>query len=108
MIRRPPRSTLFPYTTLFRFHLARGPVHGIREAVLVEMDEDLPWPAIHGQVGEDHLRSGIVVPTVVWRELVRPHQRAVLRPAGQDPGGALFVAAALVGVGRGRLSRGGG
>src|SRR5256885_9354656 len=59
MIRRPPRSTLFPYTTLFRSHLARGPVHGIREAVLVEMDEDLPWPAIHGQVGEDHLRGGI-------------------------------------------------
>src|SRR2546427_5735835 len=23
MIRRPPRSTLFPYTTLFRFRLAR-------------------------------------------------------------------------------------
>src|SRR3712207_7496223 len=25
MIRRPPRSTLFPYTTLFR---SRGPLHG--------------------------------------------------------------------------------
>src|SRR3989442_10989751 len=24
MIRRPPRSTLFPYTTLFRSHSARG------------------------------------------------------------------------------------
>src|SRR2546426_4911370 len=24
MIRRPPRSTLFPYTTLFRSHLCRG------------------------------------------------------------------------------------
>src|SRR6266850_8024220 len=24
MIRRPPRSTLFPYTTLFRSHLERG------------------------------------------------------------------------------------
>src|SRR2546422_8063362 len=24
MIRRPPRSTLFPYTTLFRSHRARG------------------------------------------------------------------------------------
>src|SRR2546421_3303610 len=28
MIRRPPRSTLFPYTTLFRSHVrAGGPVH---------------------------------------------------------------------------------
>src|SRR6266511_3689741 len=27
MIRRPPRSTLFPYTTLFRSHRARGRPH---------------------------------------------------------------------------------
>src|SRR3712207_6891938 len=27
MIRRPPRSTLFPYTTLFRSQLARAPHH---------------------------------------------------------------------------------
>src|SRR2546430_12099391 len=26
MIRRPPRSTLFPYTTLFRSHVPRPPV----------------------------------------------------------------------------------
>src|SRR3989454_12456393 len=26
MIRRPPRSTLFPYTTLFRSHTENGPV----------------------------------------------------------------------------------
>src|SRR5256885_14818477 len=32
MIRRPPRSTLFPYTTLFRSHLARPAA--IRRAVL--------------------------------------------------------------------------
>src|SRR2546426_11191824 len=28
MIRRPPRSTLFPYTTLFRSYTYRGPVNG--------------------------------------------------------------------------------
>src|SRR3989442_6289496 len=28
MIRRPPRSTLFPYTTLFRSHLLRDRVSG--------------------------------------------------------------------------------
>src|SRR3712207_9001550 len=34
MIRRPPRSTLFPYTTLFRSRLlgARLAVHGVRRA----------------------------------------------------------------------------
>src|SRR5947199_4776605 len=29
MIRRPPRSTLFPYTTLFRSHSQSGAAHGV-------------------------------------------------------------------------------
>src|SRR2546430_13362048 len=33
MIRRPPRSTLFPYTTLFR---SRGELHRIRRTVEIE------------------------------------------------------------------------
>src|SRR5256885_10378748 len=33
MIRRPPRSTLFPYTTLFRSLAAHVPVHGQRNFV---------------------------------------------------------------------------
>src|SRR3712207_6895974 len=32
MIRRPPRSTLFPYTTLFRSHVASAPVRFALEA----------------------------------------------------------------------------
>src|SRR5256885_13237585 len=42
MIRRPPRSTLFPYTTLFR---SKDPLHSMRE-------EDQPQPAAKlGPVG---------------------------------------------------------
>src|SRR2546430_9216151 len=37
MIRRPPRSTLFPYTTLFRSHAPGSRVAGVLEQV----DEDL-------------------------------------------------------------------
>src|SRR5215208_5393306 len=34
MIRRPPRSTLFPYTTLFRsYGRGRDPAHGRRRAL---------------------------------------------------------------------------
>src|SRR3712207_6885628 len=33
MIRRPPRSTLFPYTTLFRSHRFRGEQHVRRPGV---------------------------------------------------------------------------
>src|SRR5256885_5939867 len=29
MIRRPPRSTLFPYTTLFRSHMQASPMGGL-------------------------------------------------------------------------------
>src|SRR5215203_6242637 len=36
MIRRPPRSTLFPYTTLFRSaHRRLGPEHPLGEAQIV-------------------------------------------------------------------------
>src|SRR5258708_24399100 len=38
MIRRPPRSTLFPYTTLFRSRLAPGPS-------TMNPDSVIPWPA---------------------------------------------------------------
>src|SRR3712207_7253863 len=30
MIQRPPRSTLFPYTTLFRSHVGKGDHHALR------------------------------------------------------------------------------
>src|SRR5687768_18345753 len=36
MIRRPPRSTLFPYTTLFRSH-DRGPARGQDALVILRM-----------------------------------------------------------------------
>src|SRR5260221_9723452 len=35
MIRRPPRSTLFPYTTLFRSRDAFYPCYGLAEATLI-------------------------------------------------------------------------
>src|SRR2546422_3260288 len=42
MIRRPPRSTLFPYTTLFRSH----PDHEAA-APHVRYDRQLGFPALH-------------------------------------------------------------
>src|SRR2546422_2373959 len=43
MIRRPPRSTLFPYTTLFRSHVARAPLgreRPLHVAPALELGED--------------------------------------------------------------------
>src|SRR5687768_11153329 len=39
MIRRPPRSTLFPYTTLFRSSRARRPCYAMKPKILVVDDE---------------------------------------------------------------------
>src|SRR2546430_12104530 len=63
MIRRPPRSTLFPYTTLFRsFYLSESPAERrvgaswmTREDRLVEIEDYVRYlDAVH-----DHVRGGM-------------------------------------------------
>src|SRR4051794_41708298 len=49
MIRRPPRSTLFPYTTLFR----SIPVHN---------PTDMPDPVRIAEVREPYIRASILTP----------------------------------------------
>src|SRR3712207_7982809 len=61
MIRRPPRSTLFPYTTLFRSRVAvdgRGPLDRDRVAAAVRhprraQGRRLAAALLHGAVGVD-------------------------------------------------------
>src|SRR5262245_64291799 len=43
MTRRPPRSTLFPYTTLFRSHSTRG--LGEETKLVLRLRADELWPA---------------------------------------------------------------
>src|SRR5438876_6572480 len=52
MIRPPPRSTLFPYTTLFRSIIAASPCDDSRPALLLALDED------QRIVGADHVARG--------------------------------------------------
>src|SRR5438477_7151706 len=47
MIRRPPRSTLFPYTTLFRSGLVTLPMQDVRRSV-EELDRAARLPGIRG------------------------------------------------------------
>src|SRR2546428_5092798 len=60
MIRRPPRSTLFPYTTLFRSdriearRAARG-IHAGHDAhARAQDDADEDRPGSHGRRSEEH------------------------------------------------------
>src|SRR2546422_8187452 len=65
MIRRPPRSTLFPYTTLFRSRTARGTVRFVPRRFpverltlprpMVELDPDTERRAVaEAQRSEEH------------------------------------------------------
>src|SRR3712207_7140759 len=62
MIRRPPRSTLFPYTTLFRSHARVRPGRGRHPRLAgVHPAGSLPRPP-HGPLGVGRLRGGVVRP----------------------------------------------
>src|SRR3989475_8945585 len=70
MIRRPPRSTLFPYTTLFRsvvVTLGRG-----RDERLEEVE-----PGVHGARGEEDLGHVVLVPTELLADDVHPRDEAL-------------------------------
>src|SRR2546426_9124027 len=68
MIRRPPRSTLFPYTTLFRSAIeARKRIDRVREAQL--LTNPLEQPARHAAA-----------------EHVAEHEQRVLAPVGVGHG----------------------
>src|SRR3712207_8058930 len=73
MIRRPPRSTLFPYTTLFRseFAVARD-----LEAVFLRVQPDAPQPGV-GRIGREHDDD----PTRGPGELYVPAVRALGSPS---------------------------
>src|SRR2546426_10209659 len=66
MIRRPPRSTLFPYTTLFRSRRARVPRQGL-ERLEVELHFG------DRAIGEPH---AAVARPGLDRDLADPHVRA--------------------------------
>src|SRR2546425_6555735 len=61
MIRRPPRSTLFPYTTLFR-----SPFYALSNAlrtgnILLEEGSDHKWIAMRLIINDKHLALGTTI-----------------------------------------------
>src|SRR5689334_24699414 len=59
MIRRPPRSTLFPYTTLFRSHMKRKPSQYLRRFSYdtIAHDDAIAMNLVR-QVGADRVLLG--------------------------------------------------
>src|ERR1041384_8673680 len=65
MIRRPPRSTLFPYTTLFRSHL--GIESGVVHQLLIALD-------VHHRRSEEHTSELQSLAYLVCRLLLEKKQ----------------------------------
>src|SRR3989454_1671357 len=51
MIRRPPRSTLFPYTTLFRSRRVGALIDAVRHTVPIRVDRTAPRVHVHASGG---------------------------------------------------------
>src|SRR5687767_15223570 len=70
MIRRPPRSTLFPYTTLFRSYLVVAQEPMADDAADLESEERARRVEIQDDDGK------VLVPNVVECEVHAGHQRS--------------------------------
>src|SRR2546430_3394738 len=74
MIRRPPRSTLFPYTTLFRSWPAGASAHAFVASFLMVFAPMMPAVVL----------ALLVINALLW--LVPPVRRTLEAEAGRVPG----------------------
>src|SRR3989442_9196455 len=100
MIRRPPRSTLFPYTTLFR---SRFSDHGLEQrflAVEVEVDRAFGHAGAARHVREDrkstrlnssHVRISYAVFCLKKKKQPRSHRTRITKTDGTCIGARLAV-----------------
>src|SRR5687768_18007025 len=91
MIRRPPRSTLFPYTTLFRSHPGAFVGHGQSDAVAFHFRVDGDRSALrHRMTGvrsEEHTSELQSRLHLVCRLLLEKKKKARGRHPAPDGGG---------------------
>src|SRR3712207_7706019 len=90
MIRRPPRSTLFPYTTLFRSGINQGllllPIKGLVLTVLIVVDH-LGERRRHRQIGQTaivHAESH----RAIISQIGRAHVCTPVTPISRTPSSA--------------------
>src|SRR2546425_7000088 len=86
MIRRPPRSTLFPYTTLFRSELAGRPRHRVRRAhalhrLRVHVDDDVLRVHFRRLRSEEHTSELQSLAYLVCRLLLEKKKKRSWVPA---------------------------
>src|SRR2546430_15298141 len=81
MIRRPPRSTLFPYTTLFRSRGGRGP--GVHQSLGDRLDSEVE--AFQGARSEEDQVASLSEHDLVRRPLPDYVDEHTASPSLQNP-----------------------
>src|SRR2546430_6204570 len=84
MIRRPPRSTLFPYTTLFRSSLSQQSLrqemqhaHDLQMRLLPNVDIVAPTARSEQHTSELQSQSNLVCRLMLVRKKQQPHNLAL-------------------------------
>src|SRR2546430_6120393 len=83
MIRRPPRSTLFPYTTLFRSPKAAGPAPGSEGSLPTRDELTLAWGDMVLARSEEHTselqsQSNLVCRLLLEKKKIQSHTQSRL------------------------------
>src|SRR3989441_8213931 len=104
MIRRPPRSTLFPYTTLFRSHAALSWVRANAERYGIDPDffrkQDIHIHVPSGAVPKDGPSAGVgMVTGLVGLFSGRPPPPRVGMTGGISPSGVVLPGGGVKGKG---------
>src|SRR5437764_7858770 len=95
MIRRPPRSTLFPYTTLFRSHVHGARAHqlpgvALERPVLVGGDDGVhvaeqeQAPLERSEEHTSELQSPMYLVCRLLLEKKKKQQKTILKSSGQN------------------------
>src|SRR2546430_12917620 len=95
MIRRPPRSTLFPYTTLFRSHYLDdldSKIAAVRAALVIESGEP-EWSRSEEHTSELQSQSNLVCRLLLEKKKKQQYQHPPKQPHKQpylrDPSDAI-------------------
>src|SRR2546421_7971978 len=92
MIRRPPRSTLFPYTTLFRspFH-ASWYLKDVATGARADRHGDVPVPRSEEHTSELQSRSDLVCRLLLEKKKKKQSDACDLEPASADSSQKLYA-----------------
>src|SRR5256885_15213423 len=86
MIRRPPRSTLFPYTTLFR--------SGIESVAGVELDVPLEWLLKQAELTLSPEEKAMIEAMGGWEKLMEALKKRLEEQKGRHQGGNKWIGTA--------------